>query len=350
MIFTWRNFLPLRNMEQIEIQDVLNPIILTASLFGLIPDSVKYSGAKQTYKVIPKSIYLNILCTAVLLSLHISFLIYHIHLVFSMEENTGNISKQLNYAMELVNFLIVSCTTYIYAYVNRVKYLKIFDMIVSVWNNIPQSPNSRKIVRKLYLTSNMFLIVIIILILLQIYLNTRQPNILWKFIIGMTFNMPQVIQLCFHAFYTTLVICITAILARITELCQRFKKVTSDGESSNMNIRQMEMIYIKAFEIKMNINQMFEGPILASLFQSFHAMVSEAYLIYYAELTLSNSSKAFVIDNGLSIVCQLIKIYSLCYSGNLLKDEVCNHLLRIDFLLCKVVIYYEPFKLCTKVH
>ncbi|XP_045487099.1 gustatory receptor 68a-like [Pieris rapae] len=163
----------------------------------------------------------------------------------------------------------------------------------------------------------MTLIVILILIVLQIYFNTKQENILQKFVAGITLNMPQVIQFCFLAFYTTQVRCITAILARITEHCNSLKL----SDEANMSIRQMELIYMKVFEIKMDINKVFEGPILVSLFQSFHALVSEAYLIYYAGLHTSNTSKTFVYNNGVWVTCQFMKIYLLSYSGNSLKAE-----------------------------
>ncbi|XP_045517835.1 gustatory receptor for bitter taste 66a-like [Pieris brassicae] len=163
----------------------------------------------------------------------------------------------------------------------------------------------------------MILIVIVILILLQIYLNTNQANIVQKFVVGITLNLPQVIQFCFLAFYTTQVRCITVILARITEHCKSLKV----SDEANMSIRQMEMVYMKVFEIKMDINKVFEGPILASLFQSFHALVNEAYLIYYAELHTSDTSKATVYNNAVWITCQFIKIYWLSYSGNTLKAE-----------------------------
>ncbi|CAH0398436.1 unnamed protein product [Chilo suppressalis] len=84
----------------------------------------------------------------------------------------------------------------------------------------------------------------------------------------------------------------------------------------------MEMAFIKACEVKQSINKAFQAPILATAMQCFHSMVSEAYIIVHGAIENRTLNTHEVVNCSVWIMYQILKIYVLAYSGNLLKQKV----------------------------
>ncbi|CAH0715685.1 unnamed protein product, partial [Brenthis ino] len=97
-------------------------------------------------------------------------------------------------------------------------------------------------------------------------------------LVTITFNLPQTLQLITLALYYAFVMMVAAILTNINEHCLELakeKRTPVSGflevKSKSITLRQMELAYVKAFEIKTYINEVFQGPILASTIQCFHS-------------------------------------------------------------------------------
>ncbi|XP_045498383.1 gustatory and pheromone receptor 32a-like, partial [Colias croceus] len=320
--------------RDVKIEDINKPIFLIASLVGLTPHSVKFSKSKQIFTVIPKSIYLNSLCSFTVMLILILFGFFHVRdVLFSAEKPQFNneVTTQLNYILEFTNFDLFCTIAYVCAFINRARYVRILNMIVSTWKRIPSSKKSRLILEDLYLKRNLTLIGICLTIIAQLSINLSRKEGAWKrLLVIFTFNIPQTIQFILHALYTMLVITVTAILRNINAHC----KFTDNEEHSKdstfyevkpkvkkMTLRQMELVYMRVFDMKIDINKTFEGPMLVSIMQSFHALVSEAHILYHGivvdrDLTLHELFNCFSW-----ISYQLIKLFSLAYSGSALKLE-----------------------------
>ncbi|XP_038209867.1 uncharacterized protein LOC119830794, partial [Zerene cesonia] len=318
-----------------KIEDINKPIILIASLVGLLPHSVKFTKSKKTFTVIPKSIYLNSLCGLTVMLLLISFGFFHVrYVLFSTEKPQFNdeVTTELNYILEFTNFELLCCISYVCAFLNRARYVRILNMIVSTWKSIPSSKKSRSILEDLYLKRNLTLLGICLTIIAQLCINLSRQEGTWKKLLVMfTFNLPQIIQFILHALYTMLVITLTAILRNMNAHCQFTDNEERSKDSSffevnpkarMMTLRQMELVYIRVFDMKIDVNKTFQGPMLASVMQTFHALVSEGHILYHG-LVVDRDLTLHELFNCFSwISYQLIKLFSLAYSGSSLKHEV----------------------------
>ncbi|XP_045487134.1 putative gustatory receptor 2a [Pieris rapae] len=150
----------------------------------------------------------------------------------------------------------------------------------------------------------------------------------------MSLNMPQTIQLFFHGFYTVLVILLAAVLWKITEQFNSPTQTVSIIEvrptQRHLTLVDMKSLYIEVYEIKLIIEQAFKAALIYSLLQSFHSLIAESYFIFYGILYSKNIPTYLIFNCAEWILCQGIKVYSISYSGNLLKNAVREHS-RIHF-------------------
>ncbi|XP_047511717.1 uncharacterized protein LOC125054086 [Pieris napi] len=319
------------NNDREVIEDIIKPIIMTATFFGLLPISINFSKIKQIYVPVPKSIYLNSFRCVTFILLNIVFLIFHIYLLYASAEssNFANLPKRINYIFENLNFLIVCVTAYVSGFLNRYIYLEILNKIICAWTKMPPSDNGQKILKKIAVQCYIILLGIMLVLLFLIYFNSNQVNIQWKLVLGMSLNMPQTIQLVYHGFYTVLVILLAAVLCRITE---HFKSPTQSAsiievrpKQRHLSLVEMKSLYIEVYEIKLIIEQAFKAPLTYSLLQSFHSLIAESYFIFYGILYSKDIPTYIIYACAEWILCQVIKVYSLSYSGNLLKNAVRIH-------------------------
>nr|QYF65486.1 gustatory receptor 29 [Pieris rapae] len=145
----------------------------------------------------------------------------------------------------------------------------------------------------------------------------------------MSLNMPQTIQLFFHGFYTVLVILLAAVLCKITEQFNSPTQTVSIIEvrpiQRHLTLVDMKSLYIEVYEIKLIIEQAFKAALIYSLLQSFHSLIAESYFIFYGILYSKNIPTYLIFNCAEWILCQVIKVYSISYSGNLLKNAVREH-------------------------
>ncbi|VVC87106.1 unnamed protein product, partial [Leptidea sinapis] len=303
MIFT--NFLRNLKNENVKIQNIVYPICTITSLIGLSPYQVKFSKTKQMFKIRSNSIYLNSLSAITILLILLTFFILHLRYLFSGTDESAYSNEsaaELNYILELTTFVIFCCSAYYFVYTYRSSYMKMLNLCVTTWELMPSSNKRQVILKNLRFLINTWFIMFLLIIIVQVCLISMSNTSLWKKLLdGLTFNMAHVLQIIYLIFYQTLVMIIVSILRNLYCECQLMD--TGDGVTNvkpkmkNMTLRQMEIVYIKAFELKTYINQSFQWPILMTTLQCFHAAVSEAHSVYHSIL-LNNTISIYEITDG----------------------------------------------------
>lgn len=316
------------------LQDIIKPLYIVTSLLGLFPYSITFVKNRHSFAVIRKSIYVNSLCGVTICLIIFAFFALHIQEVISARESTifhEFILTQMNYVFELVALIAFCVVAYLCAFVNRNKYITILNQITTTWYSLPPNIHSKKILANLRFQANVVCMgSLTVVALSQMFVNYTRNNSIWKMIlVSFTFNLPQMVQFTSLALYYFMVMMVVALMLNIKWHCERLLKddTTIDGIvqmrcKSTLSLRQMETIYIKAFEIKTNINEAYQGLILATALQSFQAMVSEAHIIYHGVIVQQSMTTHEILNCSIWVLYQILKVYSLAYSGNQLKEQV----------------------------
>lgn len=319
----------------INIEEIIKPIYIVNSLLGLFPYTIKYNKTKKIYESVNKSMYINSLCSiSVILIIYIFSILFIKNIMQTPEdvEMIEVIMTKINYVLELSTLVIFITVAYICAYLHRDKYIKALNMIISTWYDVTNNSKSQAILSDLRLHVNIVTIAsLFTVIILQFAMNFTRNSSIWKIVlVTFTFDMSQAIQFIVLALHYTMTMMLVAILENLNEHCLLLtfnnKIIVSDvvevKPKARLTLRQMELAYIKAFEIKIFINEIFQGPILISSLQCFHSIVSEAHTIYHGVLVENSLSVHDTLHCFIWIVYQIFKIYSFSYAGNLLKLKV----------------------------
>jgi hypothetical protein len=309
------------------------------SLLGLFPYSMKFK-TKHSCVIVQRSIYINSLCAISMIIIIIAFLALHIRGIIRLTDGnslTDAIMTQTNYILEMQTLTFVCLMAYYCAFLHRYKYVNIMNTLASLWIQLPSTENN--ILKNLKQSVIKILFTLMFLLLLQIAVNLSRHDGLWKkILVSFSFNIPQMIQFIVLAFYYTLILTVIAVLQKIES---RLKYLTEDrknnvncfikvhGKYSEVDLRCLELVFVKVFNVKRNINEAFQGPILFTTVQCFHSMVSEAHIIYHGVLIHQVLNTHEIVNCSIWIVYQILKIYILAYSGNLLKNEVGNFIFNL---------------------
>lgn len=317
------------------IQEIVKPIYIVASLFGLFPYRLRFKKHANYFIIIRKSVYVNSLSGISIVILVMAFLALHIQEVFLSSENitiTDVLMTQLNYVLELVALVGFCAVAYISVFLHRGSYIKILNTVTTAWYETPSNSRNQTILSRLKFRVNYVAMGgLSTVVFLQVAVNFTRENTLWKIIlVALTFDLTQLIQFVDLALYYVLVMLVVALLSNINEHCTELVQDKSEKWFSEFKVktkrtvtlRQMELAYIKAFEIKTCINEAFQAPILVSAIQCFHSMVSEAHIIYHGAVVDRDLTVHDVINCGTWIVYQILKIYLLAHAGSQLKLEV----------------------------
>lgn len=277
---------------------------------------------------------MNLSCGLFYLTIIVFFLAKHLqHIYFSFETSTmiEAIMTEINYITELMNLTIFCITAYFCAYIYRYKYVEILNVLASRID--PPNNNSLKILNGIRFQINVVAMGWIgLTIILQFCVNfTRADSIRKKLLVLFTFNLPQIIQFTVLAFFYVLVMMKVGILRNIREQTTqvtREKNIFAYGLSNansnqkTMTLRQMELLYIEVSEVKQMVNEVFEAPILVTMIQCFHTIVSESHIIYHGVVVQKNMDLHSIVNCSVWIMYQLIKVYAISRAGNVLKREV----------------------------
>ncbi|XP_031766124.1 gustatory receptor 68a-like [Galleria mellonella] len=167
-----------------------------------------------------------------------------------------------------------------------------------------------------------------------ICLACTRNNSLWKIILVCnTFNISQTIQFVVILFYYWLMHMTGAILNNIKENCLAFttEHLHREGFTTpvvrrpNRNfivpLKQLELIYMNTIEIKCEINDVFEAPIIFIMIQMFHALVTNTHMAYHGTILEATFSVNEFCIIALWTIFQIIKVYAFASCGELLKLE-----------------------------
>ncbi|XP_073956525.1 uncharacterized protein [Choristoneura fumiferana] len=315
--------------KKLSLMRVIGPVNLVMSLFGLLSYSLK-STRNGGVVINTKSIYFNSLRGVSVLILIYTFFVLHVHDVFTATESntmTKNVLTKLNYMIELTNFLVFCTVAYICAFRNRFTYAKLLNAIASSCNNFPDLIKNT-IFRDLQGHVRLIMCLLCLYSVMQLAVNFSRNNSVWKMIlVALTFNLPQIIQSAVISFYCVLLFALSTILKNIDANIRDIANVKTmfSGclklEMIPFSLRQLEVVYVKVLEIKREINRALEACLLVIIFQCFHAMVSEAYIIFDG-LTINAAFDTHNICNcSIWVIYQVMKIYAITYPGTLLKEE-----------------------------
>lgn len=248
---------------------------------------------------------------------------------------TGNneMTTHVNYFLEYFLLLVSGIAAYVYTYYYRYKIVNVLNAMAAAWLQLPVT--QKCILEDLRLKIILYLIFLLILLILRLAINYTRREGSWIMIVAtMIFILPQIIQfLSLTAFYV-LVLMLVALLTNIEEALKTFtnqrvfhKSVESvrkveTNTPTVLNLRSIELVYVKAFEIKRVINEAFQATILLSCVQCFHATVSESHLIYHGIFVVPTMTTHEIINYSFWVLYQFIKMYVLADAGNLLKAVV----------------------------
>lgn len=316
------------------LRDVFRPLYLLLTMLGLFPYSIRSQDNSSRFSIIHKSIYLNSTCALFYVFVVCFFITMHLrHIYFSLETSsmTTAIMTEINYITELLNLTFFCIVAYVSAYLHRFKYMKILNALASRID--PPNNNSEKVLSGLRFQICVVSIGWIVLTcLMQVCVNFTRKDSTWKmFLVVFTFNLPQVIQFTSLAFFYVLVMMIAGVLNNIREqalVIARENKIyvygliNVDPIRKILTLRQMEIIYMEMAEVKRIVNHVFEGPILVTLMQCFHSIVSESHIIYHGVVAQRNMEIHVIVNCSVWIVYQLMKVYAVARAGNVLKVEV----------------------------
>lgn len=320
---------------ELNISTIFKPIFVFLTLFGLVPYSVKFSKTRQLFKIDNKSIYFNSLCAISTNLVIYGFSVLHIRLIFSNREGNfyiGSFLSRLNYVIELVSLLLVSSVIYLCAFIYRHKYVKILNGISLVWLEFPINVRCN-ILKCVYVHMCYVVITLFVCMLMQIVVNSCRGDTMWRILLVLlTFLYPQTIQMTALAFNHILNVMLASTLIGVKQLIEKFeirKKNASlgfidiDEKAKNLSLKQIESLYSDICQITKDVNKIYRAAILLTILQCFRSLTGESYLIYAG--VMKNTHSIFTIVNCSAwIVYQLLKVISLSYTGNILKDEVCT--------------------------
>uniref|UniRef100_A0A0V0J1G5 Gustatory receptor n=1 Tax=Cydia pomonella TaxID=82600 RepID=A0A0V0J1G5_CYDPO len=346
--------------EELRLLQIFKPLYLVLSFLGLIPCSLDLPQGNVDCIILHKSAFKHS-CSAflTLLIVYVFFGLHVYEVLTSHEENILADDKmaKANYIIELVTQFTFCNATYFCAFRYKEIYVSILKEITRSWDDLPYV-NRGIILGHLRVKVNCGVIGTICLILLTLTAVTYAgSSSLWKrILITMSFNLPEMIQFILVAFYYVFVLMVVALLKNIEDHCRMFMKARRSIKNCSkvelgripITLSQMQCVYVKALRVKRQINVVFQAPIMFSLLQCFHTMVSESYDICQGLLYQDNFTTHNLVECSYWVLLQMLKIYALARSGSLLKLEALKigrtiHNIRSDDEEIKLLVEIQHF-------
>ncbi|XP_063825933.1 gustatory receptor 68a [Ostrinia nubilalis] len=307
--------------------EIFKPIYVVCRVVGLFPYNVKFKTKHCT--IVHRSIYPNSLrAITALLLLFVHNVIQVRDIALIMNEKDSAIVTQINYIVEMVLLVAACITAYCSVYMYRYKIVDILNSLASAWVEHPTTKNS--ILKDLRAHVRLSLWCLFMLLMLQLSVNFSRKDGVWvMYKVIMIFIYPQMLQFLVIVMYYVLVLMVVALLSNLNAVLETLgsRRIFVGGFRSSetkltvLDLATIETLFVKVVEIKRNINESFQATILITSMQSFHAIVSEAHIIYHGTLVSRTLNTHEIINFSLWIVFQWIKIYALAHSGDRLKVE-----------------------------
>nr|WCC57908.1 gustatory receptor 38 [Papilio memnon] len=316
--------------DNLSLNDILKSIYSVITFLGLFPYSVKFHQNKHKYTILRKSIYVNsIYGVSVVLTIFV-FLVLHIREVFLTSDSspiTDVLLTKINYVIELIILIIFIVVTYVNAFINRHKYIKMLNTIMSTWNDLSKHKKVTDL-KRIYRKVNLLVKYLFLVLLMQCCINFLQGDRLWRMIVMfISYNSIQTLQFIMILFYYVTIMLLVMLLSSLVKQITQLHKTNEDKcfvqmKTQTLSIRKIELLYTKVFEAKTEINKIFQYPLVVCIFECFYGIVNEA-LILYQDLFVEKCITVYEIFTfSFWIIFHLQKIFLLASSGHALKMEV----------------------------
>nr|AXF48831.1 gustatory receptor GR68.2 [Lobesia botrana] len=323
-----------RRNEELRLLEIFRPLYVVLSLLGLIPCSIEFPKGKQDCVILHRSAFNHSLCALfTLLTVYVFFAI-HVHQVLTSRDDNILVDDKMaktNYIIELVTQLIFCNAAYFCAFRRKYLYVTMLKEITRSWDDLPYV-NRGAILGYLRVKINcvIFGSLIVLFTTLMAVTYTGSSSLWKRILITLSFNLPEMIQFIVVSFYYVLVLTVVALLKNIETHCKMLLRARRSIKNNSskvepgripISLSQMQSVYVKALRIKRQINSVFQAPILFSLLQCFHTMVSESYDICQGLLYQDKLSTHSLVECSYWVTLQLLKVYALAHSGTLLKSQ-----------------------------
>ncbi|XP_075977943.1 uncharacterized protein LOC142977746 [Anticarsia gemmatalis] len=310
--------------KNLSVRKIFKPLYILLTIFGLFPYSIKFNN-KSGVTIIPKSMIINSLCAFSYVLFMTSC--FAVHVVYDYETIGKNLMAtqlmtQFNYELENFSFIVFCIAAYISAFTNRFKLVKILNDIENMFeqSNAHVEPNLKFLRFKVNVLMMGFLTFIF---LLQLCMNFTRTAPLSKMIfVLVTCTLPQMIQFTVLLFYYFLILLLVVLLMTIRVKISKITKTKTFAEAKLLSLQYLESLYIRVFEVKSDINTVFQAQILVTIIQSFHTIVSDSHFIYYGVVIEKNIPLHPILNCTVWISYHIAKVFILARSGTILKEEI----------------------------
>nr|WCC57969.1 gustatory receptor 38 [Papilio polytes] len=325
-----KNFLKPKLNDNLSLNDIFKPIYSVITILGLFPYSVKYQVNKHKYTILRKSIYFNsIYGVSVVLTIFV-FLVLHIREVFFTSDSspiTDVLLTKINYVIELTILMIFIIVTYVNAFINRHKYIKMLNTIMSTYHDLLKHKNVTDL-KRIYRKVNLLVKNLFLMFSMQCCINFLQGDRLWRMILMfIAYNSVQTIQFVMILFYYVTIMLLVILLSSLEKQITELHKTNEDKcfvqmKTQTFTVRQIELLYTKAYEAKTDINIIFQYPLLVCIFECFYGIVNEALILYQSLFVEKCITVYEIFTFSFWIIFHLLKIFLLASSGHALKIKV----------------------------
>lgn len=312
------------------LENCFKPVYILLSIFGLFPYSIKWDNIKCCFLINTKSFYVNMLYALFIVLIVSIIFVLHIQNVFGNSDYnlTETILTQLNYFVELLNLQFTFFACYIFAYINRKRYVEMLNTVIATWRNLTYWVECTKEDGFTNLRIDIYIKVVfgfIFISIAHLAINCGRDEDSWKIIlVTITFIFPQLAQFAYIAHIYTMVKLVNVLLNRINyNLKVNLKRVDENNIQDQVKmLKNMETAYAKAFELSRKINSIFQTPILMTIAACFHSMVSEAHIVYHGTVVDGSLTIFNIVNCSTWLMWQVLKIHILGNTGNSLKIAV----------------------------
>ncbi|XP_059053622.1 uncharacterized protein LOC131847920 [Achroia grisella] len=316
--------------RNIKFQDIFCPIYLLLCWFGLFPCNIKFSNSTKKYKILHKSVIFNAICAVFYNLIIISLVIVHVRVLTNESRSIGlTVMTTINYSVQLITLMMSCIVTYICSYHKRFNYANILNKLACSWFSLPNT--NCYILRRLYNHTLICITILIMIVLSLIIVVCTREGLIWEsLLMTFSFDLPQFILYVVITFYYMLMLTIRAVLSNIKENCLNLMKVKNtpqyyinlETKKSTVSTKYLELVYVQTIEVKCEIIKAFRMTIILILIQIFHAIVTIALTLYHQIMFHINISTYNIVVSALHLCFQILKLYALADSGDMLKIEV----------------------------
>lgn len=326
MFASWRKYFKSENQD-LSLLILFKPVYIALVIVGLFPYCLKFKSNHCV--IIPRTIYLNCLCAV---SITLLMTVFGCINILGLIKDISTISyamTQVNYVIEVILLLATCVSAYISVYSYRYKIVYLLNRMASTWVELPITKNNilENLRYQIVFSSICLLTIQIVYVIINFTRNDGK-----EILVTMSFILPQMVQFAALGFYYVLILMLSALLRNIEAVIKTLRDkgcVPRGIPVAVANMRSMELLYVKTQEIKEEINDTFQATLLLACMQGFHAIVSEAHIIYHGLLVTQTLTTHNIVNFSVWIFYQLMKVYALAHSGNLLNIAVSIYLSNI---------------------